>query len=94
LESLRAIKDKKVQGEIARAIDGLEKEPERQGKQLVAPLEGILSVRVVKSRYRVLYKVEPEQRRVSVLLIGPRKPGENADVYAVARRLFEALSGD
>jgi hypothetical protein len=47
----------------------------------------------VRSRWRIFYKVAPEERLVSVLLIGPRSPDEETDVYAVARKLFETLAG-
>jgi mRNA interferase RelE/StbE len=91
--SLRDVKNRKIQRELARVVDGLAKKPEEQGKPLAGPLEGVLSVRAARDRYRILYKVDAGARRVSVLLIGRRKPGEERDVYAVARRLFETLAG-
>lgn len=89
--SLQEIKDKKVRRAIAEAVDALAGKPEAQGKPLVGPLEGLRSVRTVRSRFRVIYRVDPRRRRVSVLLIGPRKPGQEEDVYAVARRLLKTL---
>jgi mRNA-degrading endonuclease RelE of RelBE toxin-antitoxin system len=92
--SLRAIKDKKTLREIATVLDGLSHRPEDQGKPLTGPLEGISSLRAARSRYRVLFKVETEKKRVFVLLVGARRPGETTDVYALARRLFENLAGE
>jgi mRNA-degrading endonuclease RelE of RelBE toxin-antitoxin system len=92
-DSLRAVKNKKDLREIAEVIDGLAIDPHHKGKALVHPLEDIFSVRAARSRFRILYKVDAEERLVSVLLVGPRRPGEDVDVYQVARRLFEALGG-
>jgi mRNA-degrading endonuclease RelE of RelBE toxin-antitoxin system len=92
--SLRALKDKKTLREIAAVLDGLAHRPENQGKPLTGPLEGISSIRAARSRYRVLFQVDAKKKRVSVLLVGARRPGETTDVYAVARRLFETLAGE
>jgi mRNA-degrading endonuclease RelE of RelBE toxin-antitoxin system len=92
--SLKAIRDKRVQSEIRGAIDGLAKGPEAQGKSLFKPLEGLRSIRAVRSRYRILYKVDKAKHLVSVLLIGERRPGREEDVYAVARRLVNLLLVD
>ncbi|MBI4600390.1 MAG: type II toxin-antitoxin system RelE/ParE family toxin [Planctomycetes bacterium] len=91
--SIRALKDKKLKREIAKAIDGLAKSPELQGKELVKPLEGVRSVRAAQGRFRILYKVDAAKRLVSVLLVGERRPGEATDVYAVAQRLLKLLLG-
>jgi mRNA-degrading endonuclease RelE of RelBE toxin-antitoxin system len=92
--TLKAIRNRKVQSEIRRAIDGLARIPDAQGKSLFKPLEGLRSIRAVRSRHRILYKVDEEREVVSVLLIGERRPGEEEDVYSVARRLARLLLGD
>jgi mRNA interferase RelE/StbE len=92
--SLRAIRNKKILGEIVQAIDALARHPETQGKALLHPLEGVRSIRAARDRYRILYRVDPESRRASVLLAGERRPGEERDVYAVAQRLLRALRGE
>jgi mRNA-degrading endonuclease RelE of RelBE toxin-antitoxin system len=89
--SLQAIQDKKIVREIARVIDGLERGPDEQGKALVAPLDGIRSVRGAQGRFRILYNVDARKRVVSVLLVGVRAPGRDADVYELARRLLETF---
>ena len=92
--SLGAIRDRKVQSEIRRAIEGLARQPEAQGKALFKPLEGVRSLRAVRSRYRILYRVDETNAMVSVLLIGERRPGREEDVYDMARRLINLLLGD
>lgn len=91
--SLRAIENKKHRREIVLAIDGLARRPEEQGKALLAPFEGIRSLRAVRSRYRILYRIDAGRRLVSVLLVGERKAGREEDVYAAALKLLRALRG-
>jgi mRNA-degrading endonuclease RelE of RelBE toxin-antitoxin system len=90
---LKVIREKKLCHEIGRAIDGLARDPETQGKALVAPLEGLRSLRVARGRYRVIYKVDAGKKRVDVLLIRERKAGREEDIYALARRLLKTLLG-
>jgi mRNA-degrading endonuclease RelE of RelBE toxin-antitoxin system len=91
LESLDEIRSKKVRREIALEIDLLSTRSDGQGKGLVGPLDGVRSVRAASDRYWVLYQVDPEERVVSVLLVGRRTPGSYADVYEVAERLLGTL---
>jgi mRNA interferase RelE/StbE len=90
--SLEALKDKKTLHEVAKVIDGLDRAPDAQGKALVAPLEGVRSVRAARERFRVLYRVDARKRVVSVLLVGERAPGQDADIYALAQKLLETFS--
>jgi mRNA-degrading endonuclease RelE of RelBE toxin-antitoxin system len=92
-ESLQAVKDKKTRNELVKTIDALSRSPEAQGKALLAPFEGSRSVRAVRSRYRINYTVDHDRKRVSILLVGARKPGDEDDVYALARRLLRTLLG-
>jgi mRNA-degrading endonuclease RelE of RelBE toxin-antitoxin system len=94
IQSLKAIRDKKLRHEIARAIDGLGVDPERQGKPLVAPFEGLLSMRASRDRYRILYRVDTEEKRVEVFLVAKRKAGRESDVYRLAKKLLKTLLGD
>lgn len=89
--SLGALKNKKNLREVAKVIDGLAQAPDQQGKALVAPLEGIRSVRVARDRFRILFRVDGARRIVSVLLVGERAPGQEADVYALARKLLQTF---
>lgn len=90
-ESLKRIKDKKTLRAIATVIDGLAKRPLVQGKALVQPLEGLRSIRAAGSRYRIIYRVNPEESTVAVLLVGKRKAGQEEDVYALARKLLKTF---
>lgn len=92
--TLRAVNDKKALREIGKAIDGLARNPEQQGKALTAPFEGLRSLPALRSRFRILYRVNQHRRTVSVLLVGERKAGKTEDVYALAKRLLTALRGE
>ncbi len=86
--SLKTLKGKKLRREIAKVIDGLARAPEEQGKALLGPLEGVRSVRAARDRFRILYRVDTRARVVSVLLVGERAAGQDADIYALAQRLL------
>ena len=91
-QSLKAVKDKKLRREIAKTIDGLARGPEDQGKLLLAPLEGIRSVHTARHRFLILFKVDRHAKLVSVLLIGERAPGREADIYALAQKLLATFT--
>ena len=86
--SLKTLKAKRLRREIARVIDGLARAPEEQGKALLEPLEGVRSVRAVRDRFRVLYRVDRRARLVSVLLVAERAAGQDEDIYALAQKLL------
>ena len=88
---LRRIRDGKLLGEIAKAIDGLAEEPAEQGRPLDPPLEGVHSARAARERYRILYEIDDASANVSVLFVGKRRPGSESDVYATAARLLAVL---
>ncbi len=90
--SLENLKDKKTRREVAKVIDGLVRAPEEQGRALLGPLEGVRSVRAVRDRFRVLYHFDTGARLVSVLLIGERLPGQDADIYALAQKLVSTFA--
>ena len=87
LEMLEAITDRRTQAAIVRRINGLAQEPRRQGKTLRGELADFLSIRAAGQRYRVVYRVEEQNERVIVYLVGIRKEGSRQDVYALAQRL-------
>jgi mRNA interferase RelE/StbE len=92
-KSLEEISNKIILRPITQVIDHLEEDPEHPGKALVHPLEGIRSVRAARDRYRILYRVDPDRRMVSVLLVGKRKAGREDDVYILAQKLLKNLLG-
>jgi mRNA-degrading endonuclease RelE of RelBE toxin-antitoxin system len=89
--SLDAVRDRKLRREIGRAIDGLERTPETQGKPLMGPLEGLRSLKAGRGRYRIIFEVDSDKKQVHILLIGERRAGQEKDIYAVAQKLLRSL---
>lgn len=85
---LAAIKDTHIRESISKRIDGLRREPDKQGKPMIDELAGYRSLRAVGQRYRILYKVTHETVIVSIVALGIRKEGDKADVYALAKKLI------
>ena len=90
--SLKSVKNKKLRHEVTKVIDGLAHAPEKQGKALLGPLEGVRSVRAARDRFRILYRVDTRARIVSVLLVGERRSGHDADIYVLARKLLATFT--
>lgn len=84
---LLEIKDTRIRDSLNKRIDGLEYEPDKQGKPLSEELTGYRSIRAVGQRYRIIYKVEDERVTVFVVLVGIRKEKDKKDVYALAKRM-------
>ena len=87
LEALEAIADRRTRGAIARRIDALTEEPGKMGKPLRGWLSGFLSTRAAGQRYRVVYRIDDETKRVLVYVVGIRREGSRRDVYTLAERL-------
>lgn len=85
---LAAVKDRRVQEKIRDRIDGLARDPAKQGKPLIGELSGYRSVRAVGQRYRIIYRVQRPQVEVLVVAAGIRKEGDRGDIYALARKLL------
>ncbi len=88
LEMLAAIKDRREQEKLRERIEQLKTDPEKQGKALVDNLSGFRSIRAVGQRYRIIYKVEPEQVLVLAVGMGKRKDGDKKDIYTVLGKLL------
>jgi mRNA interferase RelE/StbE len=86
-KQLAAIGDKRIRESISRRINGLENEPEKQGKLLTDELAGSRSIRAVGQRYRIIYKIEAERVIVLVVTIGIRREKDKKDAYELAKRL-------
>jgi mRNA interferase RelE/StbE len=82
-----AIRDQRIRGNIAKSIEGLAQNPEKQGKPLGHELAGYWSTRAVGQRYRIIYKLEEERVVVVVVTVGIRRDGDKKDVYEVAKKL-------
>ena len=86
-KQLAAIKDTRIREGIAKRIEALRQEPEKQGKPMIGDLAGFRSLRAVGQRYRVLYKIEDKKVVVSIVALGIRKEGDKTDIYELARKL-------
>jgi mRNA interferase RelE/StbE len=85
---LEAIEDRRIREKIRDRIDGLAKDPEKQGKALIEELDGYRSLRAAGQRYRIIYKVEDEKIVVLVVAVGIRKEGSKRDIYSLAKKLL------
>ena len=85
---LAEIRDRRVRESIARRIDRLEYEPDKQGKPMRDELIGFRSIRAVGQRYRIIYKVDGETVTVLVVALGIRKEGDKKEVYELVKRLM------
>lgn len=79
-EDLAAIRDRKTQQMIVKAIKKLETLPQERGKALEHDFAGYRRLRAAQN-YRVIYRVKEVQGYVVVCVIGLRKT-----VYDVTRR--------
>ncbi len=66
--------DRTRREDILKRLEKLSILPEQQGKSLSGPLKGYRRLRIGK--YRAIYKLNPEQKVVTVIAIGHRK-----DIY-------------
>lgn len=88
IKMLEAITDRRMQEKIRDRIEELKEEPEKKGKPLLGELRGYRSARAVGQRYRIIYRVNTEEGRVSVAGLGIRKEGAREDIYILARKLL------
>ena len=88
VRALAGIADKRVQRKIFERAAALATDPESQGKALLGPLAGCRSVRAVRQRYRIVYRVERAKIVVIVLTAGLRRDGDRGDIYALAKKLL------
>jgi mRNA interferase RelE/StbE len=89
-EMLKAIRDRRIRQKIAERISGLATDPEKQGKELAAELDGYRSLRAAGQRYRIIYRIDGDKVIVVVVAVGIRKEGDKKDIYTLAKKLFRA----
>ena len=87
---LASIKDTRSRESLRVSLQRLEYEPDKQGKPLREELAGLRSVRAVRQRYRIIYKLKKEQLIVVVLVLGIRKEGDKKDIYKLAKKLMQS----
>ncbi len=90
LEHLKEITDLRVRKNLFKRIEQLENDPDGQGKPLRNELSGLLCVRAVNQRYRIIYKVENEQVVVIAVAMGIRREGDRSDIYRIAEHLLRS----
>lgn len=88
LDCLGRIPDRRVREKLVERIDGLEEDPEIQGKALTGELAGYRSLRALGQRYRIIYRVEKHTVSVCVVALGLRKEGDRKDIYSLATKLL------
>ncbi len=77
--------DRSIQRKIIKTAEELRNEPEKQGKPLYGEFEGLRRVRF--SRYRIIYRADPQAAKATILALGLRKAGSRTDLYAMAAKL-------
>ncbi len=88
LRLLTNVADRRVLAKLREAIDSLAMEPAAGGKALIGDLSGYRSVRAAGQRYRIIYRVDADNRRVLIVALGIRRAGSKRDIYALARKLL------
>jgi mRNA interferase RelE/StbE len=86
---LASITDRRLQEKIRDRIDGLQNEPDKQGKALTGNLSGRRSLRAAGQRYRIIYQLEKNKVLVLILAIGIRREGSKKDIYQLAKKLVQ-----
>ena len=84
---LEDMTDRRIREQIRDRINGLTHEPEQQGKPLREELAGFRSLRTVRQRYRIIYRVDRGRVLVIVVAVGLRKEGDRHDIYRLAQKL-------
>ncbi len=88
LKMLAQIRDRRVQEKIRDRIDGLAREPEKQGKPLTGELSGYCSIRAVGQRYRIIYEIRRQKLLVLVVALGIPKEKSKQDIYHLAKKIL------
>jgi len=84
-EALKQL-DKKTQIKIIQRIEELKRNPALLGKQLKGPLKELRSIRAVRQRYRIIYKILETEILVIIVGIGLRKDGDKKDIYELMKK--------
>jgi len=89
LDLFSKISDQRIQKTIAKQIDKLSYDPEKQGKALKSELSGYRSTRAAGQRYRIIYQMDSIQKLVYILAVGIRKEGDKKDIYNLTKKLIK-----
>ncbi len=88
LKMLATTSDRRVREKIRDRIDGLAKDPEKQGRPLTGELTGYRSIRAVGQRYRIIYRVEAQGDHQDVGLPGEYGRRRAGTIYTSWRKSF------
>ena len=83
-----AIQDPRIRRLLAKRIDNLANDPDKQGGPLKGSMAGFRSIRAVGQRYRIIYRVDDAETVVIVGAVGIRRTGDKRDIYYLAERLI------
>jgi mRNA-degrading endonuclease RelE of RelBE toxin-antitoxin system len=86
---VRQLKAFGIKDRAKRAIQDAMQDPDLAGRQLVRSLYPYRRLKV--GRYRIIYRVVPEQGEVRFVYCGMRKEGSKKDVYRAFARLMDQL---
>lgn len=89
LDLFSKIPDQRIKKTIAKQIDKLSRDPEKQGKALKGELSGYRSIRAAGQRYRVIYQMDHTEKCVYISAVGLRKQGDKKDIYHLAKKLIQ-----
>jgi mRNA interferase RelE/StbE len=82
-----AVPDSRIRRTIVARVEGLAHSPEQQEKPLTGELTGLRSLRAAGQRFRLIYRVDPQDVIVLIVAIGRRVAGHRADIYELAKKL-------
>lgn len=83
-KDLADITDQRIKAQISKQALRLKENPIEQADSVLSGnLHGFYSVRAVKARYRIVYRVIMGDAVVSVEVIGIRAEGDRKDVYNI-----------
>jgi mRNA interferase RelE/StbE len=88
LKVLKSISERRIKGKLFERIQGLERDPEMQGKPLLGGLSPYRSLRAIGQRYRIIYRIEQDIVQVLVVTFGMRKEKDKKDIYVLAGQLL------
>lgn len=86
---LSEVRDTRIRKSLIERIDGLSKDPDKQGKTLIGELNRFRSLRAVGQRYRIIYRLDNDKIIVTIVALGLRKEGDKADIYKLTKKLLK-----
>jgi mRNA interferase RelE/StbE len=82
------ISDRRIRQQLVDKSQELANEPEKQGAPLIGEFVGYRTCRAAAQRYRIIYRIDQDDRIVLIVAVGIRREGDRGDIYRLARRLL------